>query len=75
MGSRQLSILVNESKDQWKHIPHPLWHDDVKYRFATVSRHSALKAEWEAKGRPQLQYKWRDLVGEFMDVPENNLWH
>lgn len=48
----------------------PEWNDDCKYRLKEVSRHEALKAEWEAKGRPEKQYKqesegvteWRNIV-------------
>lgn len=34
----------------------PEWNDDCKYRLKEVSRHAALKAEWEAKGKPTVEY-------------------
>ena len=59
---------------EWVDVDSPSWgRDDIEYRFKEVSRHAELKAEWEANGRPQIQFKWRDLEPvEFMDVPENN---
>lgn len=33
----------------------PKWYENIEYRFKEVSRHAALKAEWEARGRPTRQ--------------------
>ena len=38
----------------WKECE-PRWFEDVEYRFKKVSRHAALIAEWESKGRPKRQ--------------------
>lgn len=52
----------------------PAWYDDLKYRFKEVSRHAALKAEWEAKGRPDTQSK--NHKGEWEDIGKlyQNSW-
>lgn len=52
---------------EWREVD-PRWVETSEYRFAIVSRHAALKAEWEAKGRPQLQYKWMSLP-DWEDLP------
>lgn len=56
----------------WMSAQYPKWRDDTEYRFKEVSRHAALKAEWEAKGKPQLQVQ--DVRGYWHDAIVNSSW-
>jgi len=55
----QLWIANGKPKVEYKSLDStwreqfPPWCDGTEYRFKEVSRHAALKAKWEAKGRPE----------------------
>lgn len=70
-------VEMLEYADAWVDC-NPFWTEEEEYRFKEVSRHAALKAEWEAKGRPERQYKqesegvteWSNIVYSAYDWME-----
>lgn len=64
LGQPPVEII---SMGMWRDCNTILWADNCEYRLKDVLRHAAVRAEWEAKGRPLMQWcprgasRWEDV--------------
>ena len=68
-GKPAVNVRSKDTGMAWMLCGDPTWRDDAEYEFVKVSRHAALRAEWEEKGRPARQVA--DADGKWHDITKN----